>query len=265
MLTRTKNPRVISWFSCGAASAVATKLALKKFDNVEICYQDTGSEHPDNVRFLADCEEWFGQKIIKLKSDKYENIWDVFERTRYLVGTDGARCTGELKRKVAESFLWSDGKVGALEIMGFTFDKPELKRVKRFQEQNNERNLYPILVDKQLTKKDCLGMLNNAGIEIPTMYKLGYKNNNCLGCPKAGMGTFNLLRKTHPEIFDRMARVERDLNVSCIRVEVKGQKEKEKLFLDELEPNRGHILKEPDIECGIICMQNYDEIEDDEL
>ena len=34
--------RVVSWFSCGAASAVAAKMALEKFGpDVEVVYCDT--------------------------------------------------------------------------------------------------------------------------------------------------------------------------------------------------------------------------------
>lgn len=49
--------RVVVWFSAGAASAVAAKLTLKKYEGrlpVHICYCDTGSEHPDNERFISD-------------------------------------------------------------------------------------------------------------------------------------------------------------------------------------------------------------------
>ena len=45
--------RTISWFSCGAASAVATKL----MPDAEPVYCETGSEHPDNERFFFDCEQ----------------------------------------------------------------------------------------------------------------------------------------------------------------------------------------------------------------
>ena len=38
----------VAWFSCGATSAVACSLALKQDRDVEICYIDTGSHHPDN-------------------------------------------------------------------------------------------------------------------------------------------------------------------------------------------------------------------------
>ena len=113
---------MISWFSCGAASAVATKLALREHDNVRIIYQDTGSEHSDNERFIVECEQWFGQKIERTKSDKYSDIWEVFEKTRYLVGVGGARCTSELKRKVAESIVF-DSDAQPVEVFGYTLNE----------------------------------------------------------------------------------------------------------------------------------------------
>ena len=52
------------WFSCGAASAVAAKLAIEKYGethNVIIVNNPVVNEHEDNRRFLKDCEEWFGR------------------------------------------------------------------------------------------------------------------------------------------------------------------------------------------------------------
>jgi len=45
--------RVIVWFSCGAASAVAARLAVQKYElRSQIVYCDTlDSEDPDNARF----------------------------------------------------------------------------------------------------------------------------------------------------------------------------------------------------------------------
>lgn len=54
---------IIAWFSCGATSAVACKFALQMYDDVRICYIETGSGHPDNERFIRDCEQWYGQKM----------------------------------------------------------------------------------------------------------------------------------------------------------------------------------------------------------
>ena len=54
---------IISWFSCGAISAVTCKIALSLYDDVQVYYIDTGSGHPDNARSLADCEYWYSQVL----------------------------------------------------------------------------------------------------------------------------------------------------------------------------------------------------------
>ena len=66
--------RVVCWFSCGAASAVATKLAIAENagrDELVIAYTGVINEHPDNQRFLKDCERWFGKQILILTNRKY--------------------------------------------------------------------------------------------------------------------------------------------------------------------------------------------------
>ena len=245
--------RTICWFSCGAASAVATKFALKKYDNCVIVNQDTGSEHHDNERFKVDCQNWFGQEIITLKSDKYTDIWDVFKKTKYIAGVNGARCTGELKRKVAEDFL---NHFEDREIFGYTIE--EKARMDRFKANNNERIIECPLIDEGFDKADCHGMIERAGIEMAAMYKLGYANNNCIGCPKGGAGYWNKIRVDFPEVFDRMAKQERSLDVAINKKYVKG--ERIRVFLDEMPPDMGNILTEPSISCGLFCMSKSDEL-----
>ena len=238
--------RVISWFSCGAASAVAAKLAIQEYGQVEVIYQETNSEHSDNERFLTDCEDWFGQKVIRIASDRYQDIWEIFEKRRYLAGVNGALCTSELKRMVAEKYL---NHMHDLEVFGYTVE--EQKRVERFRNNNPERRMQAILVERGLTKDDCLGMIDKAGIEIPMMYKLGYNNNNCIGCVKGGMGYWNKIRVDFPEVFVRMSKLERDLDAALCKKDVSG--ERVRIFLDELDPDAGNHLEEPRISCGIMC------------
>ncbi len=189
------SPRVVCRFSCGAASAVATKLALAKYDRdrIEITYSNPGSEHPDNVRFMADCARWFNHPITTLKPTKYANTWEVWEGERFIASRHGAPCTGFLKREPAYAFeLPTD-----ILIMGYTAD--ETKRAARIREQNFERVIETPLIEAGLSKADCLGMLERAGIELPAMYKLGFQNNNCIGCPKGGRGYWNMIRKHFPD------------------------------------------------------------------
>lgn len=237
--------RVVAWFSAGAASAVATKLTLKEFEGACIAYCDTGSEHPDNWRFIWECEEWFGKDIILLKSKEYRDTWDVFERTRYLVGPYGARCTTELKKIVRREFQRPDD----LHVFGFTCE--EKARAERFRLQNPELESYFPLVENQLSKVDCKGILERRGIELPIMYRLGYRNNNCIGCVKGGQGYWNKIRRDFPEVFARMVKVERELNISINRVQRDG--EHIRVFLDELDPDAGRYIEELDIECDPLC------------
>ena len=90
---------VIAWFSCGATSAVACKIALTMYADVRIVYIETGSGHPDNERFIQDCERWYGQRIERIRSDKYRDVDDVLIRKTYINGPHGAACTSLLKKE----------------------------------------------------------------------------------------------------------------------------------------------------------------------
>ena len=239
--------RVLVWFSCGVASAVSAKLTLDEYgDKVEVLYCDTLSdEHPDNARFLKECEQWLGVPIKLLKSTEYKDRWDVYEKTRYLVGPYGARCTTELKKKLRIQYQQPDD----CHVMGYTIE--ETKRAKKFELRNPELTMYWPLIEKHLTKSDCLALIDRQGIAIPAMYLLGYRNNNCIGCPKGGVGYWSLVKKTHPEEFERMAKVERKLDIAICKTNVNG--DRKRIFLDEITEGMGNYEKEPDIECGISC------------
>ncbi len=55
------NRMTVSWFSAGVSSAVATKLLIDEIDSVHYVHID--DQHPDTLRFVADCERWFGKPI----------------------------------------------------------------------------------------------------------------------------------------------------------------------------------------------------------
>ena len=240
--------RIVSWFSCGAASAVATKLALKDHDNVVIAYCEVIEEHPDNKRFLKDCEEWFGQEIIILGNDKYSrSIYEVFNKTRYLAGHMGARCTLELKKNVRKEFeLPTDS-----QVFGYTVE--EQHRVDRFIDANNDVDMITPLIDRGLTKEDCLAMLKNAGIELPEMYKLGYKNNNCRGCVKAQSPAYwKKIQIDFPEFFEAMSQQEQKLGVKICKATIDGVADT-RIPLTELPEHIKPMDDSVDAQCGIFC------------
>jgi len=244
--------RVLAWFSCGSASAYAAKLAVQKYgDRCEVLYCDTlAYEHPDNRRFLADVERWIGKPIKILSSPDYSDIYDVFTRTRWLVGIGGARCTTELKKNVRKAYQ----RVDDIHVFGFDFE--EGHRIKRFNQENPELDAeFPLFANGYL-KVHCRNALRRAGIEIPAMYRLGYKNNNCIGCVKGQAGYWNKIRVDFPEAFDRMAKMERSLDAAICKTEgiTDGKRWRRRVFLDELPPTMGRYKAEPDIECGVLCV-----------
>jgi len=243
--------RVLAWFSCGAASAVAAKLTVEKYgDRAEVLYCDTlAYEHPDNRRFLTDVASWIGVPITILKSDTYTDIFDVFARTRWLVGVGGARCTTELKKNVRTAYQLPDD----VHVFGFTAD--EYHRVTRFRQQQPDLGAEFPLVEQHVTKAACHQRLAAAGIESPAMYRLGYANNNCIGCVKGGTAYWNKIRRDFPEAFDRMAQMERTLDVAICKTEpvVNGTRTRVRVFLDALPADADDGQMELEMECGVLC------------
>ena len=249
--------RTVAWFSCGAPSAVAAKLAKPDV----IAYCEVKEEHPDNMRFLRDCERWFGQEVLILGNDEYGcSAREVWRRTRFLVGPKGARCTTELKKKVRQQFQ----EPGDVIVMGYAAD--ETDRVERFQKQNAEgHNLWPILVERGLTHNDCLAVVKRAGIELPAMYRLGYRNNNCIGCVKGQAGYWNKIRDDFPDDFAETARIEAELGRTICKREwtdKDGKRQLERFPLTDLPRGLGNYPNETSSECGLFCEMAEQEIED---
>ena len=116
------------------------------------------------------------------------------------------------------------------------------------------------LIERGLSHADCDALLREAGITMPAMYRLGYKNNNCIGCVKGGAGYWNKIRRDFPEIFARRAEVTRRMGCRLIALVVDGKRQR--MFLDELPEGRGRYEAEPPIECGIGCNVALSEIQE---
>jgi hypothetical protein len=238
--------RIVVWFSSGAASAVAAKIAVDKFKdrNVEVVNVNMDAdEHSDNIRFRADVGKWIGREIIEIHSEKYASTEEVFLRERFIVSPHGAPCTTHLKRKVQMAYQKPDDEI----IVGFTSD--ERDRIDNIEEFLPHLKFLWVLADARISKEDCYKILTVSGIELPVMYKLGYNHNNCLGCVKGGKAYWNQIRRDFPEVFARRAFIEREVGFPIL-----GD-----VYLDELNPQAGRNAPQPRIECGLFC-EGYNEI-----
>jgi hypothetical protein len=233
-------PRRISWFSCGAASAVATKLSAPD----EIVYCNTGSEDADNHRFMAECEaKWFSCSITAIQSEKHGSTWDVWNHRKYISGIAGAPCTYELKVKPRLMFERPDD----IHIFGYTCDANDIRRAESLREFYPDLKIETPLIDNGLSKAACLAMIERAGIAPPRVYAMGFKNANCIPCCKATSPSYwALVRQEFPEQFDRMAVLSRKLGARLSRID------NERIFIDEIPED--HPTTEPlSPECDFLC------------
>ena len=237
------------WFSCGAASAVAAKKTIERYGNIatiKVVNNPIKEEHFDNKRFLNDVEDWLGVKIEFAINKDYPacSCVEIWDKRNYMSGVQGAPCTMILKKFARQQ--WEENNHTDWHVLGFTIE--EQQRSDKFRERERS-NLLPVLIEQKLTKQDCFDIIQQAGIELPTMYKLGYPNANCIGCVKATSPTYwNHVREHHPEVFDARAKQSREIGAKLIQY--KGSR----IFLDELDPNaKGRPLKNYSFECGIFC------------
>ncbi len=228
----------VCWISAGVSSFVAGYLERETID--EYIYIDIDNQHPDSMRFIKDCEGALG-KTIKVLRSNYGSVENVIRQFRYINGAKGAKCTQVLKKRVRKEWEYYHQDCNLTYVWGY--DLSELHRAERLDESTPEvENQYP-LIERGLTKKNAHAVLESLGIRRPEMYDLGYSNNNCIGCVKGGMGYWNKIRKDFPEVFDRMAVLERQIGYSCING----------VFLDELDSNAGRMESEIMPDCGIAC------------
>ena len=230
---------VISWFSAGVSSAVATKLASSTYPDMKVMYIHIDDQHEDTIRFVKDCEKWIGIKIEILQSN-LKSVNNACLQAAFINSPYGASCTRLLKKRVRKE--WEYQNAGPYTYI-WGYDSNEYKRAQRLQESLSEdRHLFPLIANN-ISKVKAHGILQKAGLKRPVMYELGYPNNNCIGCVKGGMGYWNKIRKDFPDVFEIRCQLEEKIGGRVFR----------EFNLRDLEEGRGRDLIPIVSECGILC------------
>ena len=76
--------KIAVWFSCGAASAVAAKMAIDLYghtNHIRVLNNPVKEEGEDNRRFCRDVGQWLGVEIEEVKHRRFprasaEEVWD---------------------------------------------------------------------------------------------------------------------------------------------------------------------------------------------
>lgn len=243
--------RWVCQFSCGAASAVATKLVLAEqpAESVLILNAFIQEEDEDNRRFLKDCERWFNHPITVVQDTKFNaSTLEVWRRRRYIQGMYGAPCSAALKRDLLDAVKQPDDIV----VLGYTADEQD--RFDRFVDANAGRKVVCPLIERNLSKADCLAIIDRAGIELPAMYRRGYDNANCIGCPKGGQAYWQSIRQDFPQRFADIEAIQRTLGPGAYFLRFRsGERKGERMSLADLPTGRGNMKEEPSFSCSFFC------------
>ena len=240
--------KTVCWISAGVSSFIAGYLMRHDID--EFYYIHINDQHPDSLRFIRDAEHALGKEIVILQS-RYKSVNEVLSAFRFL-SQRRAICTDVLKRRVRKEWESHNSDYAITYVWGM--DSTEKQRAERLMETMPQyEHAFP-LIEKMLTKEDAHAMCSKLGIKRPAMYDMGYRNNNCIGCLKGGMGYWNKIRKDFPDVFLSRAKQEREIGHSIFTANGKS------MFLDELPIDSG-MEKEPIMqECSILCEMALDDI-----
>jgi hypothetical protein len=164
-----KPNRIVCWFSGGAASAVATRLAIT--DNartqnlplvvVRICRTKASA---DEMRFISECEKWFSVPVLQLHQRKPSWITRVFD---FLA----LRRIPALYRRRLRDVRRAFETPGDLQIFGYMAN--ERDRVDRFMRADGHTRISAVLLEKGYLLSDCLETLFWSGIDIPNTCRIG--------------------------------------------------------------------------------------------
>lgn len=234
--------KIICWWSGGITSAVACKIAIDLYgtDNCRVIMLDTKNEHHDTYRFMEDCSDWYGLPIESLSAipNHYGSIKAVWMKHLSLNTANGAICSYMLKRRVRER--WEKENEYKSQVFGFEFNLHEFKRALAFNMNHpNAKPIFPLLM-LGYDKVKCIEIIEEANIEPPMAYKLGFNNNNCLGgddpgCTQGGVGYWKKIQIEMPEDFEKRALIEHEITnkkgqpVTMLKCQSKESKAKAKI------------------------------------
>lgn len=233
----------VCWISAGVSSFISGYIARDTID--KFIYIDVADQHPDSLRFIADCEERLKKPIEVLRSTEYKRVGDVCRAFRFVNSAHGAKCTEVLKKRVRKKWEYEHQDVDITYVWGM--DLNEIGRAERLVEGMPQFEHEFPLIDRQLEKADAHGICKEIKIARPVMYDMGYSNNNCIGCVKGGCGYWNKIRKDFPDVFADRSQMEREIGHSILH-NADGM-----VFLDELDPNAGRMNEEIMEDCSIFC------------
>jgi 3'-phosphoadenosine 5'-phosphosulfate sulfotransferase (PAPS reductase)/FAD synthetase len=186
--------------------AVQNRVKLK-MENLVLYFNDTHWEHEDLYRFLDDLEDFLCYPIT-IDSDGRDPE-QLFYDEKILGSNMVPVCSRKLKGEMLQKYVERG------DIVYFGIDETEFHRAGRINMIYTGFGVWSKfpLIEQKITKEQVKEKINEIGIEIPVMYKMGFKHNNCSGgCVRQGKASWKLLLETMPDVYAERERLEREFS-----------------------------------------------------
>lgn len=210
--------------SGGVPSAVTADRAIKRYgrNKVVLWFADTLAEDEDLYRFLDDCLKRWGGSLIRFADGRTPE--QVAESKHIIPNQKIAPCTFILKIEPFTEWLWRVPK-NVTVLLGY--DWSEINRIEKRRQyhihngrwrkpQGYQERIpgvyedYPLLWNPIMY--DPFAEVKSWGIEIPSLYRLGFDHNNCGGvCFRQSIADWMIARDVLPERFDHKAKWESEM------------------------------------------------------
>ena len=182
---------------------MAGKLVAERYgtENLTLLFADVNMEHPDNYRFLHVAHAWIGGELVILDNGG-KTIWDVFKEGRFLGNSRVDLCSRVLKREPMRKWLEDNcDPEHTVSYLGFDWTE-EHRNVKAQRYWNPWKMEAPMCWEPVMDKAEGMAAMAAAGVQPPWLTRMGFPHANCGGgCVKAGIGSFQRLRKISPETY----------------------------------------------------------------
>lgn len=159
------------------------------------------------------------------------DIWDLFQKSKYIGNGRIAVCSSELKQKASRKVTIKDFNPTDTTLY-FGIDWTESHRTKGIEKGCSKYNCkFPLVEDLSFNKADMFKLMESKGIDVPFLYAKGFPHNNCGGfCVRMGQGGFAYLMDNYNEMFQFHKKMEsetRDIigkNVAVLGKTVNGKR-----------------------------------------
>ena len=201
MVGQSSEPVHILSFGAGVNTVALMVMLVRDGAPLDgVIFADTGGETPDTYEsvevareYLSSCQIPF--TVVQARSRKTD-LYETAMRRRVIPSVQWRWCTRDFKVRPIHRYYRDLGR-HVNQYIGIAFD--EIHRM-RDSRESFVTNLYP-LVDKRLTRQDCIDIIADEGLPIP-------EKSGCYYCPFNSTERWRSILEHHPDLFDKAIELE---------------------------------------------------------